>query len=1815
MKQIEELIFPLVKAHFPDFYQDEGPRFVSFVKEYYRWMETEGEALNASRNLLDYRNIDSTSDEFIKYFKNKYLTGVPLSTEANTRFMIKHASDIYKSKGTERGVQLVIQGLFNEESKVVFPGQDIFKTSDGVWVKPVYLELTVKERTQGFVGKEIVGSRSGAKAFLESLVTKRLSGKYQQVAFLSGVRGNFETGELITTTTDTSFENAPAVIGSMTSLTVIDGGADFAVGDIFDVTSTNGKQGKARVTEVSNETGRVTFIYVDAFTSGGWGYSIDHANVIVSDKVLTLTNIINANGLITDFNKFETVVQPLANIGYTTARGNNYYFDAGYVIENYNSNGDVVANATIAVTSKTTNSVGWIIVVPNVGNIASQDTTFAVRSQDPDETSFNPSLIGFAENTYTTVYSQAFTGLFTGSFSQSFTSSYTSDYTGVYGSVFTSTYTQAYSSAYTRIFTADSYTGNFTRTFTSDVYTSTYSRIFTTSGTTNFTGSYQQYFIATDPYTGPSFTSAFTGVYTAVGYTGLYNMVYTGSFSKTFTSAFQGTLVPGIYTGTFVGGYVGAYVGYFTGSRLSPFGATPYGGSYINYFLGTYVGSYDGVYQSAYQNPYSGATFAAGVNSYNVPSYVSNFSRAYTGGFINYPVYTGLKALPYGGIPGVTEGYIGSGYTGAYLTSFTASYTGAYGGASFSRTYSGTYQLGSFTGSFSTSYSGEFTGFYGTTYTGTYSDTFTSVYSRAFSRTFTGTFVSDYTASFTGLYNVFSGAFTRTYSQSFTAFTGAYTGFTGNFSLAFTGSYNAFTGEFLNTFSMNFGGFSSGFTNQYSSVFTQGFGGYTGIFTRTYSSSEGTPSGPVIRYFSRAYTGQYAGLDYTSAFNGYTKTFTVTLDGAFTSSYTGSFTSLFLGYTGTYISRTYEGNYGAYSGIYVDPVFTGSYGFFTGAFGSTYTSFFIAGGSARIKTLAAHDFSNNDIVRYHVMPGNTYIPELSIGAAYYVVNAVSGTTNLYLSHTPNGAPIALTIGSNETGHKLIRTLGTAVITSYGDRTATGNVNGSNTTLLVYSFNAQTGVSSASDTITLPNHELQNNYVIKYNTGAGNTPLDGLVNNSRYFVVNTTASTIQLSTTRGGTPVGISASNRSENGHFLTYTTGFLGVVDISSNGFVASAQTFIRGLTTNTTASVANVSTGTGAGFSIGLLTDTESVLLSPDFIDGRNTGNVSFSEIKLNGIGSNVTAGGYGTSASFNGNTDITEGTGGTGVLLPARVEFNALTGVNNTTNIITISSPAKHIFSNTEQVRYLVTPGNTAVTGLSNNSVYYVVNAVAGSTSLQLSLTSGGAPIDITATANEVGHSLTRQGTTGSNNSIALSTAVNYLPNSAVHYSLSAANTSISGLTPNTIYYIDQSNATHVTLKDSPTGSRINILKGPTESGHNLFGPLRILTGANSTYGNIGLDEEMFRGLGFVKFPGTNLDTILLDALRFDSTTIGSIASLVSVNPGADYNVDPFVTVVDTFVVGYDNRDYVMQISNTVGAFVVGEQIQQSYSNVATQLTVTGFTGTAANGVGTSTFVINEFVYQSNSTANVAASGYVVEAAISASSGTLKIKNVTGTFVNNAPSYPLNGLSSGSTSNVTLVTPTTLATTARALVKSANSTLLKLKRINLENTFLVGSPIIGRSSGTVANVVSVVEDANAIPVGLNASIEANVQTANNVVKKLAVADSGFGYLDRETVTLSTPNSVFSVTAVVELGKQGIGQGYYASTRGFLSDDKKLQDGEYYQEYSYEVQTKVPFDKYFDVLKKITHVAGTKAFGRVISLSLANIEMTAINSIETSNT
>lgn len=90
------------------------------------------------------------------------------------------------------------------------------------------------------------------------------------------------------------------------------------------------------------------------------------------------------------------------------------------------------------------------------------------------------------------------------------------------------------------------------------------------------------------------------------------------------------------------------------------------------------------------------------------------------------------------------------------------------------------------------------------------------------------------------------------------------------------------------------------------------------------------------------------------------------------------------------------------------------------------------------------------------------------------------------------------------------------------------------------------------------------------------------------------------------------------------------------------------------------------------------------------------------------------------------------------ATATFNSNTDVSSTNNFITVSS---NQFVNNDVLRYIVSPGNTVVTGLSNNQSYFVVSA--NSTGVKLASTLGGVAIDITATGtSETGHTLKRDG-----------------------------------------------------------------------------------------------------------------------------------------------------------------------------------------------------------------------------------------------------------------------------------------------------------------------------------------------------------------------------------------------------------------------------------------------------------------------------------------
>jgi hypothetical protein len=64
-------ISALVESQLPSFILEEAPLLAKFIKAYYESLEQDGQVTERSRNLLTYADIDTTTNEFLDWFKKR----------------------------------------------------------------------------------------------------------------------------------------------------------------------------------------------------------------------------------------------------------------------------------------------------------------------------------------------------------------------------------------------------------------------------------------------------------------------------------------------------------------------------------------------------------------------------------------------------------------------------------------------------------------------------------------------------------------------------------------------------------------------------------------------------------------------------------------------------------------------------------------------------------------------------------------------------------------------------------------------------------------------------------------------------------------------------------------------------------------------------------------------------------------------------------------------------------------------------------------------------------------------------------------------------------------------------------------------------------------------------------------------------------------------------------------------------------------------------------------------------------------------------------------------------------------------------------------------------------------------------------------------------------------------------------------------------------------------------------------------------------------------------------------------------------------
>ena len=541
------------------------------------------------------------------------------------------------------------------------------------------------------------------------------------------------------------------------------------------------------------------------------------------------------------------------------------------------------------------------------------------------------------------------------------------------------------------------------------------------------------------------------------------------------------------------------------------------------------------------------------------------------------------------------------------------------------------------------------------------------------------------------------------------------------------------------------------------------------------------------------------------------------------------------------------------------------------------------------------------------------------------------------------------------------------------------------------------------------------------------------------------------------------------------------------------------------------------------------------------------------------------------------------------------------------------------------------------STETVFYYLDEVGGhsggvSTLSTVVISGTAGQFTCSATTLAVGDHVIITGTLGGTGTI-----TGYVTNTK--YVVSSVTGTVGAITGFTL--TTENNAAIVTTTGTPTGLTYTI---------------------NYAYLTLPLNATAY---GFPIYPFCNVNTgALVDILNLRVLQVGEIQNIITTNLGKEYNEAPFVNIYQKGVATLKKQDYYIDIANVVGSYSIGEEIKQNVTTTEVQQLIlnspsgafevneyvyqvnttpagtyiannqsnilqanTGapnFSTTFAAGQkivintgGTNSIRIinnvatNTSLYLTTATANSNTHATVsilknVGVAVGLpSSNVLNFANTGNTaWVNTANVF---GLTSNGTSAIISVQGS-IYVTAIGKVKEANSSQLSVRRRSLADFSISGNSIIGLSSGATSNAAIITIDTASGFSGDNANVSANVVTGNGSVKALSVVSSGIGYNNAEIVTFtSVSNTQLIGTARTQLGKQGMGTGYYSSTKGFLSSDKYIQDGNYYQTFSYEINSSRDVSTYFDMVKAVVHTAGTALYGKVIKKSTVSTTLNII--------
>jgi hypothetical protein len=361
----------LIDSQLPEFVRDNPDygNFRLFLQAYYEWMEQEGKVTNRTKNLISYKDVDETTDEFLNYFTNEFLPYFPQDTLIDKQQAIKVARQLYQTKGTPASYQFLFKVLFNSDFDLFYTKDAVLKASAGTWYVAKSLKLaTYDPNFQNIDNYRLFGETTKSIATVEKAFT--LGTKTE--VFISNIQRLFQSGETVRVVDNANqtvlFDGQPLrakIVGQISQIKIDpkNRGLLYVTGDPVVVYGGLNSSEGIGATAVISETTSGSIRSIGVVTSG-YGYSAEpntHINITNAPGAYAIVGSLDPRGM------SNVAFLPSDTIGLKKdiILGNSNYYFANTTISNTNT---TLAEA-LSFVSFTTYPISSIVVTNGGGGI------------------------------------------------------------------------------------------------------------------------------------------------------------------------------------------------------------------------------------------------------------------------------------------------------------------------------------------------------------------------------------------------------------------------------------------------------------------------------------------------------------------------------------------------------------------------------------------------------------------------------------------------------------------------------------------------------------------------------------------------------------------------------------------------------------------------------------------------------------------------------------------------------------------------------------------------------------------------------------------------------------------------------------------------------------------------------------------------------------------------------------------------------------------------------------------------------------------------------------------------------------------------------------------------------------------------------------------------------------------------------------------------------------------------------------------------------------------------------------------------------